>query len=187
MKSEEKNWKLGNWSPPTIREGREGVFFCDVLYWYYGSVSNDFPWTDPNVKFKTDFHFRRFSFEPEEFRNLSKKETWFKCVVCSVVSLEKIHQKTKLGIIQEAVDNWSSIWVTRICKEMFQWESIYRICYLNGRNFCKFFSGHFAGINFRKFGLTEDFAGISFREWSLAKDFAGINFRETLPTKISRE
>ena len=41
-----------------------------------------------------------------------------------------------------------------------------------------FFPGHFAGINFRALGFTEDFAGINFRELSLTKDFAGINFRE---------
>ena len=41
-----------------------------------------------------------------------------------------------------------------------------------------FFFGHFAGINFREFGFTEDYTGINFRELSLTKDFAGINFRE---------
>ena len=51
--------------------------------------------------------------------------------------------------------------------------------YLGGRNFREFFFGHFAGINFREFGFTEDFAGINFRELSLTKDFAGINFRES--------
>ena len=47
----------------------------------------------------------------------------------------------------------------------------------------EFFSGHFAGINFRKLGFTEDFAGIHFRELSLRKDFAGINFCELSLTK----
>ena len=37
----------------------------------------------------------------------------------------------------------------------------------------------FVGINFRELGFTEDFAGINFREFSLTKDFAGINFRES--------
>ena len=46
--------------------------------------------------------------------------------------------------------------------------------------FANFFFGHFAGINFRELGFTEDFAGINFREFSLAKDFAGINFRESV-------
>ena len=45
--------------------------------------------------------------------------------------------------------------------------------------FANFFFGHFAGINFRELGFTEDFAGINFRELSLTKDFAGINFRES--------
>ena len=41
------------------------------------------------------------------------------------------------------------------------------------------FFGHFAGINFREFCLTEDFVGINFRELSLSKDIAGINIRES--------
>ena len=45
------------------------------------------------------------------------------------------------------------------------------------------FFGHFAGINFRALGFTEDFVGINFRELSLTKDFAGINFRESAPYK----
>ena len=45
--------------------------------------------------------------------------------------------------------------------------------------FANIFWGHFAGINFREFGFTEDFEGINFRELSLTKDFAGINFRES--------
>ena len=49
-----------------------------------------------------------------------------------------------------------------------------------GKKFSRiFFSGHFAGINFRELGLTEDFAGINFRESSLTKDIAGIKFRES--------
>ena len=32
-----------------------------------------------------------------------------------------------------------------------------------GINFRDFFSGHFAGINIREFGFTEDFAGIKAR------------------------
>ena len=44
--------------------------------------------------------------------------------------------------------------------------------------FANFFLGHFAGINFRELGFTEDFTVINFRELSLTKDFAGINFRE---------
>ena len=56
--------------------------------------------------------------------------------------------------------------------------------YLKGRNFRgnsfpRIFFGHFAGINFRELGLSEDFAGIHFRELSLTKDFAGINFLES--------
>ena len=61
--------------------------------------------------------------------------------------------------------------------------------YLKGRDFrgkrfsrelifANFFLGHFAGINFHKFGFTEDIARINFRELSLSKDFVGINFRE---------
>ena len=45
-------------------------------------------------------------------------------------------------------------------------------------NFRGFFSGLFAGINFRVLGFTEDLAGINFHELSLTKDFARINFRE---------
>ena len=48
-----------------------------------------------------------------------------------------------------------------------------------GINFHKFFFGHFAGINFRELGFTEDFTGINFRELSLTKDFVGIYFRES--------
>ena len=43
----------------------------------------------------------------------------------------------------------------------------------------EFFIGHFAGINFREWGFTEDFAGINSRELSFTKDFVGINFRES--------
>ena len=43
----------------------------------------------------------------------------------------------------------------------------------------EFFIGHFAGINFREWGFTEDFAGINFRALSLTKDFVGTNFRES--------
>ena len=50
---------------------------------------------------------------------------------------------------------------------------------LAGINLRDSFFGHFAGINFRELGFTEDFAGINFRELSLTKDFAGINFRES--------
>ena len=45
--------------------------------------------------------------------------------------------------------------------------------------FANFFFGHFAGINFRKLGYTEDFAGINFRKLSLTKDFAGVNFHDS--------
>ena len=45
--------------------------------------------------------------------------------------------------------------------------------------FANFFLGHFAVINFRELGFTEDFTVINFRELSLTKDFAGINFCES--------
>ena len=45
-------------------------------------------------------------------------------------------------------------------------------------NVREFFSGHFAGINFRELSSTKDFVGINFRELGLIKDFTGINFRE---------
>ena len=48
-----------------------------------------------------------------------------------------------------------------------------------GIKFREFFSGHFAGINFRKSGFNKDFVGINFRALCLTKDFAGINFRES--------
>ena len=44
--------------------------------------------------------------------------------------------------------------------------------------FVNFFFGHFAGINFRALGFTEDFAGIDFCELGITEDFAGIDFRE---------
>ena len=43
----------------------------------------------------------------------------------------------------------------------------------------RIFFRHFAEINFRKFGFTEDFAGINFRKLSSTRDFAGINFHES--------
>ena len=55
-----------------------------------------------------------------------------------------------------------------------------------GIDFRDFFWGYFAGINFRKFGFTEDFAGINFRELSLTRDFAGI-FAKLPSSKILRE
>ena len=57
------------------------------------------------------------------------------------------------------------------------------MCYLKGRNFREFFSGHLTGINFRELGFNKDFAGINFRKLSLRKNFAGINFRELSLTK----
>ena len=48
-----------------------------------------------------------------------------------------------------------------------------------GINFREFFSGHFARINFRELGFTENFAGINFRKLSLTNDFAVINFCES--------
>ena len=45
-----------------------------------------------------------------------------------------------------------------------------------GINFREFFFGHFAEINFRELGFTEDSAGINFRELSLRRDFAGLIF-----------
>ena len=60
--------------------------------------------------------------EPEEFRNLPKKGTWFKCVICSVVSLEKFHRQTKFGIqplIQQAVEvRFESLERSRECSNV---------------------------------------------------------------------
>ena len=46
--------------------------------------------------------------------------------------------------------------------------------------FANFFSGHFAGINLRECGFTEDFVENNFRELSVTKDFVGSNFRESV-------
>ena len=61
--------------------------------------------------------------------------------------MKRIHQRTSLDTLRE---------------EKF-----------TGINFRDFFFRHFAGINFRELGFTEDFAGINFCESVLFKDLAG--------------
>ena len=55
----------------------------------------------------------------------------------------------------------------------------FRDSLINLVTFANFFSGHFADINFRELGFTEDFTVKNFRELSLTKDFVGISFRES--------
>ena len=79
-----------------------------------------------------------------------------------------------------------------ICNSMASIFVIFKTLYLTGRNFAginvlKFFFGHFAEINFRESGLTEDFGGINFRKLSLTKNFAELLFAKAPSIKISRE
>ena len=70
----------------------------------------------------------------------------------------------------------------------------FRDSLINLVTFANFFSGHFADINFRELGFTEDFTVKNFRELSLTKesalckDFPGVNLTfaliNTFPTTL---
>ena len=52
-------------------------------------------------------HAQCTGIEEEEFKKLPKEGTWFKCVICAVVTLERFHSIPKVGIqplIQQAFD-----------------------------------------------------------------------------------
>ena len=70
MKSEEKNWKFGNWPPPTIREGRVPV--------------KDLPLSDLDLKKDTPYLIRSQLIKIRQITNITYiKDSCLKCLLAA--------------------------------------------------------------------------------------------------------